>query len=231
MAYKSLETARNYKRKYHREILEGKRKPETLASLKRTAPTICSYCGESFHRSPSNQRTSNQYCSLKCMSNAFKGRFVGEKSPRWKGQQTKPCASCGKPVCRPLWAFHHDHTFCNSTCFGEWKSKNWTGEDSPSWRGGHLPYYGKNWIRQSREARHRDNHRCQLCDAPESELRRALDVHHICPIRLFSYEQLEKANHLSNLICLCQVCHKHAEHISETGTVKDWKSLLALLEV
>lgn len=190
----------------------------------------CSHCSKPFYRPPANRlnRGFNQYCSRTCMAAAYVGRNVGEKSPRWKGVETRNCDGCGSEVTRPPCAWNNRNlTFCNMECFGVWKSKNWTGEDNPCWRGGHPPYYGPNWIRQSREARKRDNHKCQFCGVEESLLRRALNVHHIVPIRMYGAD-FHTANKLSNLISLCDKCHTFLEKFCLNGEVKDWHSLLSL---
>lgn len=187
---------------------------------------ICPQCGKEFYRSPANRRSEINYCSRDCMAKAFNGRFVGEKSPRWKGTDTRPCDNCGKPVSRPLWfASQSEMTFCDHACFGEWKARNWTGEDNPCWRGGRAPYYGANWKRQQREARRRDGHKCRYCGVDESLCRRALDVHHIVPFRMFDKTQTKQANALSNLVSLCSSCHAYAERASKTGEIKDWLAL------
>jgi 5-methylcytosine-specific restriction endonuclease McrA/predicted RNA-binding Zn-ribbon protein involved in translation (DUF1610 family) len=193
---------------------------------------ICPQCGKEFYRSPANRSRNggNNYCSRDCMARAFDGRFVGENSPRWKGRVAKTCDSCGKTVERPLWhAKQNEMTFCDYACFGDWKARNWTGEDNPCWRGGHPPYYGANWKRQQREARRRDNHQCKFCGIHESKCRRALDVHHIVPFRLFDSDEIKKANALSNLVSLCDSCHRYAERLSQSGTIRDWATLQAAM--
>jgi DEAD/DEAH box helicase domain-containing protein len=67
--------------------------------------------------------------------------------------------------------------------------------------------YGPNWARQRDLARARDGFRCQVCGAPEIE--KSHHVHHKIPFRMF--ESVEQANQLSNLITLCNACHKRVE--------------------
>lgn len=193
----------------------------------------CDYCGDVFYRSPSNKTGNNRrgthnYCSRKCMSLAYTGRNIREKSPRWKGEATKPCDCCGKLITRPKWQHDHDHTFCGSQCFGKWKSSNWTGKDNPAWNGGKYYYYGANWERQQRERRKLDNRLCQVCGIKESLLRRALDVHHIIPFRFFGMINYREANSINNLISLCPICHCTAEHICKNGDITDRDTLIKL---
>lgn len=224
MPYKDVEKRRQRANERNKLKREGNWEPKPPRRLGKNL--ICPQCGKEFYRKLSMMRNGNNYCSQDCMGKAFNGRMVKEKSPRWKGEETRPCENCGEMVTRQKWAWLvNKMTFCNHRCFGQWKAKSWTGNDNPSWAGGHPLYYGANWKRQQREARRRDNHQCQLCNTSEFECRRALDVHHIIPFRFFGIEQYKKANALSNLVSLCDKCHKRAEYISRDGTVTDWNTL------
>ena len=232
MPHKDPEARRRYMRERYHAIRQGLHIPNK-GNPRKGDDIECSHCGKMFYRSPANRlkRGVNQYCSRKCLSEAFAGRIVGEQSPRWKGRESRPCDNCGKVVTRPPWAWNsRKMTFCDTKCFGEWKSRNWTAQDNPYWHGGHPPYYGGNWKRQSREARRRDNHTCQFCGIHESELRRALDVHHIIPFRLFGDDH-RTANRLANLISLCEHCHTYLERFSAEGSVADWISLRTIGQI
>ena len=67
--------------------------------------------------------------------------------------------------------------------------------------------YGPQWSNLRDQVRRRDGFRCQVCGSPEGE--RAHDVHHKKPFKTFA--SIEQANHLSNLITLCQACHRRVE--------------------
>ena len=103
--------------------------------------------------------------------------------------------------------------FCNSDCYAEWRSKNWTGDSNPRWIGGHPRYYGENWGKMKSRVRERDGLECQECGIHESECEWTLEVHHITPIRTF--EVLEEANTMENLVLLCPSCHRQKEVWSE----------------
>lgn len=215
-------------KKYWQDVKDGK---IIRKSQKKSTDIKCSQCGKMFYRSPANRNrdgNKNQYCSRVCMSNAFIGKMLGNKSPRWKQKHIRYCDNCKKKLLRPDWHINQGGklSFCNHKCFGEWKSKNWSGKDNPAWIGGKAYYYGENWKRQSRETRKRDNHKCKNCGVSENLLRRALDVHHIKPFRFFGLANYKKANSLSNLVSLCPTCHKKAEYICSNGTIENWKSLL-----
>ena len=80
--------------------------------------------------------------------------------------------------------------------------------------------YGPNWAKQRDLARARDEYRCQVCGALETD--RSHHVHHKTPFRAFisklgagevgqGSQFYELANHLDNLVTLCSNCHRRAE--------------------
>lgn len=228
MPYKNPEQRRAYaKRRYH-EIRQGDRTVSVGGCPRAADDIVCDHCKRAFYRSPANRldRGQSQYCSRDCMASAFVGRFVGEKSPRWNGRECRLCDHCGDAVSRPSWSWsNRSLTFCNVACFASWKSEHWNGENNPSWVGGHPLYYGPNWIRQARKARQRDRQKCCFCMIEESKLRRALDVHHIKPFRLYGLAAYRAANHLDNLVSLCERCHTFLERFSEAGVITEWAQL------
>jgi len=70
--------------------------------------------------------------------------------------------------------------------------------------------YGPNWYRQARLARERDNHACQHCGFHREG--RRLPVHHVRHHDEF-HGDWEAANVLSNLITLCERCHRAEERV------------------
>jgi DEAD/DEAH box helicase domain-containing protein len=67
--------------------------------------------------------------------------------------------------------------------------------------------YGPKWKNQRDLARARDGYRCQICGQPESD--KAHHVHHKIPFRMF--ESAVQANQLTNLITVCNSCHRKIE--------------------
>jgi DEAD/DEAH box helicase domain-containing protein len=67
--------------------------------------------------------------------------------------------------------------------------------------------YGRNWDKIRQAVRQRDQFRCQVCGIPENE--KAHHVHHKAPLR--SFNNLQEANCMENLITLCSNCHQLAE--------------------
>jgi 5-methylcytosine-specific restriction endonuclease McrA len=232
MAYKDPAQRRAYMNARAAKIRSGEHIPSKERNARKGDDLICDHCKKSFYRSPANRAShrgsgTGNYCSRACMSGAFTGKFLGENHPRFLSRIELPCDNCGTVVARPPWesSKEGEMTFCNRSCFGEWKSKNWTGSDNPVWNGGKGNYYGPNWIRQSREARHRDGHFCQFCGVNESNLRRALDVHHIQPFRFFGLDNFKAGNSIRNLISLCDKCHTYLEKFSASGELKTWGDL------
>jgi 5-methylcytosine-specific restriction endonuclease McrA len=224
MGHKSKEEAREYARQYRLAVKSGKLIPVPASEKRRNNTIECDTCGKAFYRPAANRcRISDRkYCSRECMAKAFIG-----KTSRKKHQHNKvKCTQCQTNLVRPdWWVKQQENVFCNRSCFGAWKAENWCGENNPCWRGGKFLYYGPNWIRQSREARKRDERKCKFCEVHEGELYRSLDVHHIKPFRFFLASDYKSANKLANLVSLCASCHKFLEYFSKDGTVNSWDEL------
>lgn len=169
----------------------------------------CHTCGECF-KVDRHRADSAKYCSQECYGLAERSVDVDDT--------TVVCEVCGDLFqVRP--ARVESARFCSYDCKGKWRSENVAGENHPSWKGGYEPYYGPNWERQRRRARHRDQHRCQGCGMTEAEhieeYGRKPPVHHLTPIRTFWEDgdlDHEAANRLDNLITLCDGCHQEWEH-------------------
>jgi hypothetical protein len=84
---------------------------------------------------------------------------------------------------------------------------------------GRKKYYGPNWLHQRNRARERDGYICQnpMCAISELEYGHELSVHHKTPFVYF--RTYEEANHLDNLISLCEPCHRK-EHIGDNHALK-----------
>lgn len=74
-------------------------------------------------------------------------------------------------------------------------------------------YYGPEWGMRRDQVLQRDEYQCQNCgimvESHIDEYRRSLHVHHIIPFGEFNSHKV--ANHMSNLVALCQRCHKSME--------------------
>lgn len=109
-----------------------------------------------------------------------------------------PCQVCGEITHRILSALKPLGVFCSKECFDIFQ----TIRDFEV-------RYGQGWAEAKRKIRERDK-TCQYCGKTSKEIGRALDVHHIQPMRLFNDKA--QAHDLANLIALCPSCHKKADN-------------------
>ena len=124
--------------------------------------------------------------------------------------QSARCAHCGANVRLSVWlqdtgvALH----YCDATCRQAWART----EESFAV---HLDHgkarrrRGGNWQIQAREARYRDECRCQECGVTEKEMGQRLHVHHRIPYRRF-HSNVE-ANKLEHLVSVYAACHQRLE--------------------
>lgn len=162
---------------------------------------ICQECQKPFEVIKS--RKDAKYCGRNCLGTA-NGRRAKEKLSK---QVMVSCSCCEttfnkKPsVVKPL-------NFCTIECMGIYYSQNelFSGENSGTWGGGKISYYGPNWLAQRRAARKRDEHTCQRCRIKEIEYGQELSVHHIIPFS--TIDDYKIANELSNLVSVCEPCHR-----------------------
>ena len=85
----------------------------------------------------------------------------------------------------------------------------YNGSNNPNWRGGRgdankIRLSASSWRRIATKIRQRDNYKCQVCGKELS-----YDVHHIIPYAISS--NFMNPNDDSNLITVCQSCHKKLE--------------------
>jgi len=186
----------------------------------------CLYCGKTFFKSGTTSladwNNQSKYCSHLCYAKAetkpptkicpvcgklFKSKVWAKNAIHCStncahASRRKPlpnCEVCGKPVKKLR------RRFCSHACKTEW----YQGENVYSYLGENCK---KNyiidltfWVKRAKEIRVRDKV-CQHCNKTPKQNRRALDVHHIIPYRI------SKDNSPSNLIALCRICHKKADH-------------------
>jgi 5-methylcytosine-specific restriction endonuclease McrA len=171
--------------------------------LRKDVKLICKWCGKQFIV-PENRKATAKYCSKECL-----GRANGERGKRlYKKRITISCEYCKKPFEKKPSELRKLN-FCSFDCMGKYyaESKMFSGENNGAWNGGDISYYGPNWYSQRRKARKRDNYTCQDCGIIEQEYGRELSIHHIVPFRNFKGDW-ERANELSNLVSLCEPCHR-----------------------
>jgi len=105
-----------------------------------------------------------------------------------------------------------NHNRYGVKCSKETKNKislSQTKELHWNWQGGKsFEPYPLGWTKTFKEQiRYRDSYKCQLCNKPEIENNRRLDVHHID----YNKNNLD----LNNLISLCKSCHIKTNHDRE----------------
>lgn len=175
----------------------------------------CQHCGKPVERVRSDvKRLPHAFCDRTCYSE-WRKTLTRESASRWKGGKiTLTCEQCGKPYKKKPCRLKTGTRFCSPECRSNWISENKSGENNHNWRGGkiHERYYGPEWSAISERVRQRDNHTCQRCGLHQSEHFKALDVHHIIPLREFIPDRLEYAHDLDNLITLCSSCHRSVEN-------------------
>ena len=186
----------------------------------------CAQCGIIFYKLPSNSmfawENKIKYCSRICYAKAetksatktcpickklFKSKvwstkaiYCSRKCSSISQQKPLPnCELCGEPCTK------HCRRFCSRSCKIKWYRRenvyNYLGEDVKRSYPVDLIF----WMKRAKEIRERDKV-CQHCGKTPEQNKRALDIHHIIPYRI------SKDNSPSNLIALCRVCHKKADH-------------------
>ena len=151
----------------------------------------------------------SRYCSKDCQYKAFSEKRLGKGNPLWVDKIKKTCPVCKKE----FWVAPSNKLICcSSECGHKRRSKIYRRENHWLWTGGKKHDYGPDWKQIARDIRKRDNWTCKVCgiyskgrNGPVG----ALHVHHIKP--LLSFNSYEEANHPSNLISLCKLCHRPVE--------------------
>ena len=178
----------------------------------------CAFCGKITERKKGKDKKLNlAFCSRRCNQEYRKTHppASGRDHVQYKERTEYNCNYCGTSVFR-LSSRVKKYIFCDIDCRLQWQRESGyiSGENSPTWLGGHEDGRGPSWRQQRRVARKRDRFTCQRCGITQKEIGKALDVHHIKPWRDFDGDW-KTANHLDNLISLCNSCHQIAEW--ETG--------------
>ena len=166
-----------------------------------SAPMVtatCGVCCAKFQVSSTRAKHGRgKHCSPACQYEARR------RLP--KSRVSRVCVGCGRTFeiepAKLCTTRRGAGTYCSRPC----RDKNRVGDLHPQFLGPReRTDYGTNWQAQKRRARKRDGC-CKRCGTTEGPLA----VHHKIPIRLWSDK--EAANDLSNLVCLCESCHRTVE--------------------
>lgn len=159
----------------------------------------CVICGRNFkvpNMAPfiENSTTCCDYCT-----------GLGISWKKMKGTY-KQCSTCDKPIwVMPNKSKKSTRVYCNKECADMGTSIYSHERNLPAVKSG-KKYYGDNWISQKKRARKRDSYKCRKCGVKEEDYGMRLSVHHIEPFVYF--ESYKDANSLSNLISVCEPCHR-----------------------
>ncbi len=163
----------------------------------------CERCGAEFKTTDWYSAKHKRFCSASCSSShawetATHARSV-EKIER-------KCCVCGKEMLiNP--SKSDTQITCSVECRSTWQRESglFSGENSGVWKGG-----AAKWWKQ--KARERDDFTCQICGLRDTGHR--THAHHVVPV------DAGGSNDLSNLITLCNRCHKEKEHTMLMELVK-----------
>lgn len=168
----------------------------------------CEWCGGEFITSGTQRN--NKFCSNDCLRNWKKSLREKQYCARSESQINKiqtECAFCHKKIyVIPSRYATNKFCYCNSICMAKHYSEIHRGENSPSWKGGTSHHYIGDYFSIRRDIRKRDNYTCQRCGITEDEYGKEMSVHHIRKYNLF--EDKYQANEMTNLVCLCEKCHR-----------------------
>lgn len=193
------------------------------------AKFTCPECGEKFTAPPSWGKT---FCSRKCSGASL--------SRRYKGQ--KPSPQCIEAVKnsnkkRALMQTKEYRRKMSRSVKEVWENRRGpmtgrTGKSNPNWKHGKyegIDYkgsghsYASYWNTQADKARERDGNKCAICG--KRYKKRKIGVHHIAED---GFNDPLDAHDLSNLITLCQSCHRKVHkgiiqlpHIMNIQTSRD----------
>lgn len=196
------------------KIHHGKKHDGRLAN-----PTVaCANCGVE-KRVPSWEVSEyeNHFCDSQCKGKWQSENLVAEHNPNYVEHVELVCDHCGDDY-EALPRVAPTSRFCSQECQltgGAHEAlRNLLGSDHPSWRGGGDIYHAvrkcigtKTWEYVAADYRKVAGHKCEWCGTTSED--RALDVHHIVPIRTGG------SHHEDNLMALCRSCHSKIERTTD----------------
>jgi len=175
----------------------------------------CDNCNSDIERVPSDISSGNNFCDSDCYHEFLRDNMQGENNPNWKGGTVSvECTQCSEELEVERRTYNDyrkngKNFYCSDDCRVESFRDSMSGEEHPRYTG-YQRYYGTSWRTKKKQARQRDNHKCQECGATRDEMGQEPDVHHITPFREFDDSQ--EANKLDNLVCLCKRCHAKTDN-------------------
>lgn len=161
---------------------------------------------------PNDHKIGNKWREGLRPANAFTSKQAKEMNS--VERESFKCAHCGNSFEVIPWIVRQNKTksgdrFCSKSCHSLFKAERESGPNSKQWVGGITTYRGKGWLEARMLAVERDKGTCQTCG---KVIGKSIPVHHIIPFRMF--ESTAAANHIDNLVCLCQPCHMKMEKVA-----------------
>lgn len=167
------------------------------AGLRVQTEITCAQCQKVISTQKWYADNGKKYCSKVCSNNALMNKIECT------------CPTCGTIFERtPSQIEGKNNVYCSVTCSQIGSKKEWA-DDFLKERWPSSTKYGHWWRLLAARIRKRDGYTCRLCGITRKNP--ALHVHHIKPISQFNRFELNDANKPSNLITLCNSCHRKAE--------------------
>lgn len=169
----------------------------------------CDNCGEPKEVPAFEARQYRRhYCDATCKGEAQKPTRLGQQS------FIHVCEWCGDAGVLPLQRVPETTRFCSKSCHLDAlaeAARHRTGSDHPAWKGGVSTYLAirrclgdRSWAYIADDYRESVGRACEWCGGT-NENGRALDVHHIVPIRTGGIHDDDL------LMALCRSCHSKAD--------------------
>lgn len=208
-------------------------KPCKYSRMSRQVKRIEKACEECGHliliTTLENNRRRGRFCSARCLglSNARKMNAVHPRSDEWRDKLRKAfhpsgeqhpqfvrpliftCKNCNANFTKKPWQVRRKgctSSYCSSECRNHFRKEHQSGKASPFWTGGVSRKRGALWHITRKLVVKRQNGNCASC---KKHIGHRLAVHHVIPFR--EWCSAIDANHISNLIGLCQSCHMRLE--------------------
>ena len=161
----------------------------------------CDFCGKEIKVIPYRiAHYPNHFCSRKCKHAFHKGRYVGENNPCYN-RIDYSCDNCGKVFkIIPARLKKQCNHYCSRTCQMNQYRQNNSGVLNRNWKGGGK-HYKNGFPGAKAKYFNKKNSWCAICGTFKK-----IHIHHIIPYRL------TKDNTPSNLIPLCDSCHRKTEN-------------------
>jgi len=207
------ECGKQFENKIGVKVHHSKKHDGTLAN-----PIVeCENCGKEKRTTSYRARINeHHFCDAECKGEWQSENHTKEDHPRWN-RESYVCEVCGDEYKVPLHK-KENTKWCSEECQIQGlanRAARRTGSDHPTWKGGSSAYHGvrrclaeRGWEYIADDYREKVGRECEWCGT-RRQSSRALDVHHIVPIRSGGTHDEE------NLMALCRSCHSKIEKFTK----------------